>query len=105
MTLWVMAASPLLSCTDVRNMSASVKAIWTNPEMLAVHKDPLAKMVSERQCCTPSPPTLSRFTPLSFDTLVVNVASPSLKMFSPSLTFYNHLLIASHPSNYNRYYI
>ena len=44
MTLWVMAASPLLACTDVRNMSASVKAIWTNPELLAVHKDPLAKM-------------------------------------------------------------
>lgn len=44
MTLWVMAASPLLTCTDVRNMSAETKAILTNPELLAIHKDPLARM-------------------------------------------------------------
>jgi hypothetical protein len=43
--MWVMAASPLLTCTDVRNMSAETKAIMTNPEVLDVHKDPLAKMV------------------------------------------------------------
>ena len=44
MSMWVMAASPLLTCNDVRNMSASIKEILTNPEVLAVHKDPLAKM-------------------------------------------------------------
>jgi alpha-galactosidase len=44
MTMWVMAASPLLSCTDPRNMSAATLAIWTNPEVLAVHKDSLARM-------------------------------------------------------------
>ena len=44
MTMWVMAASPLLTNNDVRNMSADIKEILTNPEVLAVHKDPLAKM-------------------------------------------------------------
>ena len=46
MTLWVMAASPLLACTDPRNMTAAIKGILTNPEMLAVHKDPLARMAT-----------------------------------------------------------
>jgi hypothetical protein len=32
MSMWVMAASPLLTCTDVRNMTAEVKNILTNPE-------------------------------------------------------------------------
>ena len=44
MSMWVMAASPLLTCNDVRNMSASIQEILTNPEVLDVHKDPLAKM-------------------------------------------------------------
>ena len=44
MSMWVMAASPLLTCTDVRNMTAEVKTILTNPEVLAVHKDSLSKM-------------------------------------------------------------
>jgi alpha-galactosidase len=44
MSLWVMAASPLLACTDPRNMSAAIKDIWMNNEILAVHKDPLARM-------------------------------------------------------------
>ncbi len=44
MSMWVMAASPLLTCNDVRNMSAAINEILTNPEVLAVHKDPLAKM-------------------------------------------------------------
>lgn len=46
MTMWIMAASPLLTCTDVRNMTAETKAILTNPEVLAVHKDPLARMAT-----------------------------------------------------------
>ena len=44
MSMWVMAASPLLTPTDVRNMTADIKAILTNPELLAIHKDPLARM-------------------------------------------------------------
>eukprot|EP00038_Savillea_parva_P031693 m.89557 g.89557 ORF g.89557 m.89557 type:complete len:579 (+) comp9808_c0_seq1:91-1827(+) len=44
MTMWVMAASPLLTCNDVRDMNDSIKEILTNPEVLAVHKDPLTKM-------------------------------------------------------------
>ena len=43
-TMWVMAASPLMVCTDVRNLTADVKAILFNPEVLEVHKDSLAKM-------------------------------------------------------------
>lgn len=44
MSMWVMAASPLMTCTDVRNMTDAVKAVLTNPELLEIHKDPLAKM-------------------------------------------------------------
>lgn len=46
MTLWVMAASPLLVCTDPRNMSAANLAIFINPEVLSIHKDPLARMAT-----------------------------------------------------------
>jgi alpha-galactosidase len=45
-TMWVMAASPLLTNNDVRNMSAAIKGILMNPEVLAVHKDPLARMAA-----------------------------------------------------------
>eukprot|EP01050_Picozoa_sp_SAG11_P009543 SAG11_NODE_907_length_6599_cov_13.219231_1_plen_502_part_00 len=44
MTLWTMAASPLLASIDVRNMSAATQEIYTNPELLTIHKDPLCKM-------------------------------------------------------------
>ena len=56
MTMWVMAASPLLTNNDVRNMSADIKEILTNPEVLAVHKDPLTKV---RVVLPPPPPSLS----------------------------------------------
>ena len=46
MSMWVMAASPLLTCTDIRNMTAEVKEILTNSEVLQVHKDPLARMAT-----------------------------------------------------------
>lgn len=46
MTMWVMAASPLLTNNDVRVMSDDILEILTNPEVLAVHKDPLTKMAS-----------------------------------------------------------
>lgn len=44
MSMWVMAASPLLTANDVRNMSAEIKEVLTNSEVLAVHKDPLVQM-------------------------------------------------------------
>ena len=34
MSMWVMAASPLLTTVDVRNMTAEVKAILTNADVL-----------------------------------------------------------------------
>ena len=46
MSMWVMAASPLVTCTDVRNMTTDIKSILTNPEVLAVHKDTLARMAT-----------------------------------------------------------
>ena len=39
-----MATSPIMTCTDIRNMSATNKAILTNPEVLAIHKDSLSAM-------------------------------------------------------------
>jgi hypothetical protein len=44
--MWVMAASPLLTCTDVRKMSPFLKEILMNEDVLAVHKDPLARMAT-----------------------------------------------------------
>jgi len=46
MSMWVMAASPLLTCNDLRNMTAEIKEILTNEEVLAVHKDPMVRMAS-----------------------------------------------------------
>jgi hypothetical protein len=46
MSMWVMAASPLLTSVDVRNMTAEIKSILTNPELLQIHKDPLARMAT-----------------------------------------------------------
>ena len=43
-SMWVMAASPLLTNNDVRSMPADIKEILTNPEVLAIHKDPLVAM-------------------------------------------------------------
>jgi alpha-galactosidase len=40
-TIWVIAASPLIVATDLRNMSAIQKEILFNKEMLAVHQDKL----------------------------------------------------------------
>jgi hypothetical protein len=45
-TMWVMAASPLMTANDVRNMSNLTASTLTNPEVLAVHKDPLSKMAT-----------------------------------------------------------
>jgi hypothetical protein len=44
MSMWVMASSPLFTCNDVRKMSDDLKEILTNAEVLAVHKDPAARM-------------------------------------------------------------
>ena len=44
MGLWVALASPLILSVDVRNpIHPNVLAILTNPDVLAVHKDPLAR--------------------------------------------------------------
>lgn len=45
-SMWVMAASPLMTCVDVRNMTTLVANTLTNDEVLQVHKDPLARMAT-----------------------------------------------------------
>ena len=40
--MWVMASSPLIVATDLRNMSLIQQTILFNEEMFAVHQDPLA---------------------------------------------------------------
>jgi len=44
--MWVMAASPLMTCVDVRNLSSFVRDTLTNPEVMEVHKDPLVRMAT-----------------------------------------------------------
>jgi alpha-galactosidase len=46
MSLWVLAASPLLAGNDVRNMTAATKAILLNKEVIAIDQDPLGKQAS-----------------------------------------------------------
>jgi alpha-galactosidase len=40
-TMWCMLASPLISGTDLRNMTEETKEILTNKDMIAVDQDPL----------------------------------------------------------------
>lgn len=42
-TLWSMLSAPLLLGNDVRHMSADIKALLTNKEVIAIDQDPLAK--------------------------------------------------------------
>jgi len=40
-SMWAMWSAPLITATDVRHMSHERKAILSNTEVLAIHKDPL----------------------------------------------------------------
>lgn len=42
-SMWVMAASPIIVATELRNMTAIQREVLFNEEMLAVHQDKLAK--------------------------------------------------------------
>lgn len=44
MALWAMASAPLFMSTDVRNMSASSRAILQNKRLIAINQDPLGRM-------------------------------------------------------------
>jgi alpha-galactosidase len=46
MSLWALAAAPLLAGNDVRNMSPETKAILLNKEVIAIDQDPLGKQAS-----------------------------------------------------------
>lgn len=39
--MWAMLAAPLIAGNDIRSMNATVKAILTNPDVIAVNQDPL----------------------------------------------------------------
>jgi alpha-galactosidase len=43
MSLWAMFAAPLLAGNDVRNMSAEIRSILLNPDVIAIDQDPLGK--------------------------------------------------------------
>jgi alpha-galactosidase len=49
MSLWALAAAPLLAGNDVRNMSAETKAILLNKEVIAIDQDPLGKQASPKK--------------------------------------------------------
>ncbi|MEA3479132.1 MAG: glycoside hydrolase family 27 protein [Bacteroidota bacterium] len=42
-SMWAMLAAPLMAGNDLRNMSADVKKILTNKEVIAINQDPLGK--------------------------------------------------------------
>jgi alpha-galactosidase len=46
MSLWALAAAPLLAGNDIRNMTAATKAILLNKEVIAVDQDALGKQAS-----------------------------------------------------------
>src|SRR4029078_8849329 len=46
MSLWALAAAPLLAGNDLRNMSAETKAILMNKEVIAVDQDALGKQAT-----------------------------------------------------------
>ena len=44
--MWAMLAAPLIAGNDIRSMSATTKAILTNPDVVAVNQDPLGKQAT-----------------------------------------------------------
>jgi alpha-galactosidase len=46
MSLWALAAAPLLAGNDVRSMTDATKAILLNKEVIAIDQDPLGKQAS-----------------------------------------------------------
>jgi alpha-galactosidase len=44
--MWAMLAAPLIAGNDIRSMSATTKAILTNPDVIAVNQDPLGKQAT-----------------------------------------------------------
>lgn len=46
MSLWALAASPLLAGNDLRSMSEETKSILMNKEVIAIDQDPLGKQAS-----------------------------------------------------------
>ncbi len=44
--MWAMLAAPLIAGNDIRTMSATTKAILTNPDVVAVDQDPLGKQAT-----------------------------------------------------------
>jgi alpha-galactosidase len=46
MSLWALAAAPLLAGNDIRNMTSATKEILLNREVIAVDQDPLGKQAS-----------------------------------------------------------
>ncbi len=44
--MWAMLAAPLIAGNDIRSMSATTKAILTNPDVVAVDQDPLGKQAT-----------------------------------------------------------
>jgi alpha-galactosidase len=44
--MWAMLAAPLITGNDLRSMSATTKAILTNPDVIAVDQDPLGKQAT-----------------------------------------------------------
>jgi alpha-galactosidase len=41
--MWAMLAAPLLAGNDLPNMKPEIKAILTNPDVIAIDQDPLGK--------------------------------------------------------------
>jgi len=44
--MWAILAAPLIAGNDIRSMSATTKAILTNPDVVAVNQDPLGKQAT-----------------------------------------------------------
>lgn len=54
MAVWAVVAAPLIMGNDLRNVSASMKTLLQNPEVIAVDQDPLGK-AGGRLSATPGP--------------------------------------------------
>ena len=48
-SLWCMLAAPLMAGNDLRNMTAEIREILTNKEVIAVNQDPLGHQASKRR--------------------------------------------------------
>jgi alpha-galactosidase len=55
LSMWAVMASPLIAGNDIRSMPAGVRAVLTDPDVLAINRDAAGRQAQRPRPATPSP--------------------------------------------------